>query len=555
MTWNENNIPADPPGENTDPLTHIRAILLTDVRGRLREIERHIETVQNRTQVDDESLRQQLSDLLGELERLHNLAREADNRSRDLQAEIEILSRRAQADSEGLIARVTPVLGDMIGRSIRDSRDDMAEALGPVMGEAIRVQIRDSRKDMVEALYPVIGETVQKAVGEFAREFQRNIDARLQAAFGPRGILRTTLARMRGVSPAQLALRDALPFTIQEIFIIQHGSGLLIAHSHPGSAEVTDSDLISAMLTAIRDFVHDSFSHGDKEEELDEVQYGDQRIIIQSGRVAYLAVVITGVEPEGFRARLHAFISDLHVKYEKTLRQFTGDPTTLPNLQPKIARLVAETTGGSTSRQPMTRKMRAGIALGVILLIIFLAVACFYLQFTIALYPIAFPSPTPTNTSTPTATTTATPTHTPTATPTNTATATPTATATATHTPTPTDTSTPTNTPTPTATYTATATPTATPTSTHTPTPTLTPTPYPAYAAGNVWVRHVPNYFTPRVEVLLDQTPVRVLSVYGPWMEVEWYMGDRLHRGWVPSRWLSLTRPVQPSLITPTAAP
>jgi hypothetical protein len=554
MTGKDDSITANPPGEQGDPLGHIRAILLSDVRGRLREIERHIETVQTRSQADDENLRQQLHDLVGELERLHDLARQADHRSRDLQAEIEILRRRAQADSEGLIARVTPVLGDMIGRSIRDSRDEMAEALGPVMGEAIRVQIRDSRKDMVEALYPVIGETVQKAVTEFAREFQRNIDARLQAAFGPRGLLRSTLARMKGVSAAQLALRDALPFTIQEIFLIQHGSGLLIAHSHPGSAEVTDSDLISAMLTAIRDFVHDSFSHGGVEEELDEVQYGDQRIIIQSGRVAYLAVVITGVEPEGFRARLRTFVSELHVKYEKVLRQYDGDPTLLPNLQPRIGRLIAETTGGMV-RQPMSRNMKAGMILGFIFFIVLLAVGCFYLRFTIALYPIAFPSLTPTHTATatPTATATDTPTTTPTAT--FTPTATPTLTFTATHTPTPTDTATPTHTATPTATPTSTFTPTATPTFTNTPTPTLTPTPYPAYAAGNVWVRHVPNMFSLKIEVLLFDTPVRVLAVYGPWMEVEWYVNGRAHRGWVPGRWLSLTRPVEPGVITPTVVP
>ena len=141
---------------------------------------------------------------------------------------------------QGLIARVTPVLGDVIGRTIHDSR-----------------------KDMVEALYPVIGESVQRAVGEFTKEFQRNIDARLKAAFGPRGMLRTAAARMRGVSPAQLALRDSLPFSIREMFLIQHGSDLLLAHSHPGSTEVADSDLISGVLTVIRDFVRDSFGYGD----------------------------------------------------------------------------------------------------------------------------------------------------------------------------------------------------------------------------------------------------------------------------------------------------
>jgi F0F1-type ATP synthase membrane subunit b/b' len=515
MTQPDNDTHANQFDENPDPLISIRSILLSDVRDRLREIERQIDASQTQAQSDDDGLRQQLHELLAELDRLRQLAREADDRSRDIKTEIEILSRKAQADSEGLIARVTPVLGDMISRTIRDSRDEMAEALGPIMGEAIRVQIRDSRKDMVEALYPVIGESVQRAVGEFTREFQRNIDVRLKAAFGPRGMLRTVAARMRGISPAQLAMRDALPFSIREIFLIQHGSGLLLAHSHPGSADVVDSDLISGMLTAIREFAQDSFGLGNKEEELDEVQYGDQRIIIQSGRAAYLAVVTTGTEPEGFRAKLHEFVSELHVKYEKVLAQYNGDPTILPNLQPKIARLVAETTGGEIGPRKMSRNTKLGWALGILISILLIMLACFYLQFTVALYPVAFPSPTPTSTGTPTAT--------------------PTATATSTFTPT------------------ATNTPTATPTSTFT--PTSTPTPYKAYAAGNVWTRNFPDATQLHIEVLFIKTPVTVLSVYGRWMEVEWYMDDGRHHGWVPSIWITVVEPISPGLFTPTFIP
>ncbi len=510
-----------------DSLISIRSILLAEETKRIRAIERRIEALQDQSQAENEALRQQVSDLLAEQERNQRLLREANDQVYNLKTEMEILSRKAQSDSEGLVARVTPVLGDMIGRSIRDSRDEMAEALGPVMGEAMRVQIRDSRKDMIEALYPVIGETVQRAIGEFSREFQRNIDARLRQTFGPQGFLRTASARLRGVSPSQLAFRDALPFTIREIFLIQHGSGLLIAHSHPGSHEVADSDLIGGMLTAIRDFAHDAFGQGDEEKELDEIQYGDERIIIQSGRMAYLAVVINGVEPQGFHSVLRAFVSELHVKYESILKQYNGDPSILPNLQPKLARLVAETTGGKAYTGPMSRKKKLGWATAALLGLLLVSLACFYLQFTIALYPVAFPSPTPTVT--PSATVTPTATSTPSRTPTTT--------------------STPTRTPTPTFTPTRTFTPTAT----FTLTP--TPTPYPAFAAGNVWVRPAPVFTVRRSTVLVVNTQVIVIAVYGPWMQVEWQTTSGIQRGWVPAIWLTLREPVPPERITITPTP
>jgi len=340
-------------------------------------------------------------------------------------------------------------------------------------------------------------------------------------------MVRTAVSRMRGVSSAELALRDSLPFYIKEIFLIQYGSGLLLAHSHPGSTEVADSDLISGMLTAIRDFVKDSFGHGDADKELDEIQYGDERIIIQSGRAAYLAVVITGVESEGFRAKLHVFVSELHVKYEKSLAQYNGDPTTLPNLQPKIARLVLESTGGEKGIRAMSRKAKLGWAIGILFAILLAILACFYIQFTVALYPIAFPSPTPTSTSTPTPT--------------------------ATFTPTPTATFTPTSTPTSTPTQTFTPTPTATFTPTNTPTPTSTP--YEAFASGNVYLRNYPDYIRSRIEILYVNAPVKVLSQYGPWVEVEWTDDAGYHRGWVPARWIALMQPIPPGRITPTVTP
>ena len=97
-----------------------------------------------------------------ELDRLRQLAREADNRSRDLQAEIELLSRRAQSELRRLDRARRTVLGDMIGRSIQSIRVMKWRRRWPVMGEAIRVQVRESRDDMAEALCPVIGATVPK---------------------------------------------------------------------------------------------------------------------------------------------------------------------------------------------------------------------------------------------------------------------------------------------------------------------------------------------------------------------------------------------------------
>jgi hypothetical protein len=65
--------------------------------------------------------------------------------------------------------------------------------------------------------------------------------------------------RTVGIPESTLLLRDALPFQVTEVFLVERQSGLLLQHlSHdPETAE--DSDLVSGMLTTIRDFVQDTF--------------------------------------------------------------------------------------------------------------------------------------------------------------------------------------------------------------------------------------------------------------------------------------------------------
>lgn len=417
--------------------------------------------------------------------------------------------RAEQADPERTAAIIKPVLGNLVGRTIRDSPEEMAEALGPVMGEAMRVQIRESRDDMVQALYPIIGQTVQKSVTESIRELQRNIDARLRTTFGAQGVLRSVLARLQGVDAAELALRDALPFSLQEIFIIQRGSGLLITHATPGRAEIVDADLVSGMLTAIRDFARDSFGQGESQEELDEIQYGESRIVIQSGPAAYVAAVYTGTEPEGFRAALRDLVSDLHVRHERALRNYDGDPEAVPYLQPQIASFVGEVTDSQDEIKELTRGQRLLLALGSIGVVLCIGLAAFYVWFTIALWPVAFPGPT----ATPTAT----------ASPTFTATPMPTATATATATLTPA--------------------PTITPTATAIPTISIEPTTFIIITNADVWVFGAPDIDSNRIEILPFGTVVTVTGTYDDdaWSTVEWesLAEGRPGQGWVPSQWIS----------------
>lgn len=519
-----------PRHDNDNQLDSLRDLLLAKEKEQIQSLEQR-----------NLNAEQQIAALLEQLQSLQQTltAVQADavaqrSRADALQTQIDELQSAVQAESEAMIPRLIQQMSHIIKETIHNSRDEMAAALGPIMGEAIRVQIRDSRKSMIEALFPIILETVQRAIAAFARELQQNIDARLKTTFKIRDIGRTIRARLSGVSPSALAFRDALPFAIQELFLIHHETGMVMAHSTNQPDEATDSDVISGMLTAIRDFVRDSFGDGSDTEELDAVDYGDERIIISSGEFAYLALVLNGVEPEGFRTRLREFLANLHLTYSPQFRDYAGDSAALPvGLPDKLAQFCVEMQGTETAvSQPLSRSEKNVLMWGGLAGIVFIALACFYLQFTLALWPVAFGAPTATATQTATQTATMVP---------------------ATHTPTTRPTNTPTHTPPPTATYTPTSIPTNMPTHTPLP-PTATPSPIPtvrSHTNASVWVRPFPDVDTPTELLVLADTAVSVQAQYGEWVEIVWETADGPQQGWVPVQWVTLSEEIPTEKVTP----
>ncbi len=519
-------------------LDALRTLLLQKEQTRLHSLEQETAAFTETSQTQLTALQAEINTLQANLIQMQENADAQEARADGLQSQLDALRQTLQAESDALEPRLIQRMSSLLSQTIRNSRDEMAAALGPIMGSAIREQIRTSRKSMVEALFPIIIETVQRALAAFARELQQNIDARLKSTFRTDGWRRRIGARLRGVSASELAMRDALPFQIQEIFLIQRESGLLMAHVPIGDDGTADSDLVSGMLTAIRDFAQDSFGNEDDGQELDEFQYGDERVIIRSGRFAYLAVMIKGIEPSGFRTSLLEFVSELHLHYSTQFHEFDGNPATIPaGLHPQIAQLEMMVRKETDVSRPLTSGEKRLIWGGTLAGILLLMVGCFYLQFTIALWPVAFGDPT--STLSPTVTPVL-----PTATVVAAIPSTETAVSTATTTPIPTSNATPmpSNTPPPSAT--ATQLPTATP---------LPPTATQFTTSTNApsWIRTLPELDAATEVVIEAETAVRVLSQFGEWVEVEWQSDEGLKQGWIGIQWVNLSEPVPLDLITP----
>ena len=441
--------------------------------------------------------------------------------------------RRVLLKPEALVDRISPVIADILAEQINQSPDEIARAIAPAISEAIRHQVYQAREDVIDALYPVVGQMIARAVSEAVRNLAESIDQRLRQRTSLLLNPRYWQARMQGISHVEYAIRDILPFTIHEIFLIQRDSGLLICHYSAGP-ERPDRDVISGMLTAIRDFAQEAFGR-EESGELDAIAYESRRILIERGSAAYLAVVISGVEPSDFCERLRETLFAIHEHRYDRIRMFDGSDTKLI----QEARQIVRNTLVPQQRDHAPRRMSASqraivVVLGIIAFLPLLLCGAWMWNVEARLAMLAAPVAVPPATATPS------PTSTPTSTSMPTLTSTPTSTSTPTPTSTPTSTSTPT--------------PTSTPTSTSTPTP--TPSPFNGVMIGNVFLYSTPDEASTRTRIVAPLgAPVEVLAQWSDWYRVRVALPESPQVeliGWVPARWVSLLKPVPPELITPT---
>jgi hypothetical protein len=406
--------------------------------------------------------------------------------------------------------------------------DALIATITPVLGDAIRRRVAEAREEMIEALYPIIGQLVVRAVSEAVRDLARTVDAQVRTSFNLRSAWWRLRARIGGASGAEASLRQALPFRAEEVFLIHGESGLLLRHLSQAGSDQSDAEVIGAMLSAIRSFASDAFGRGETGE-LDVVEQGERRILIESAQHAYLAVAVKGVEPTGYRALMREKLTEIEHSQSAALSHYDGDSRSFAPADEVLRPLMS----GAPEPPGMSRS-QAGLLAGIAaLLVLCSAGACLGGRWiwtavsrprslvTVVYITVVAPTGTPLPTWT--------------MTPAPTATALPTATGTAVPTPTPLPT------PTPTAAPTAMVEPRASPTA------------VPNTLRGSAWLFPAPSAAVQRTNIAVPRgQPVELLAVYGTWCRVRWQPGPGLPAtGWLSCRWLDLPNGVPAAVITP----
>jgi OOP family OmpA-OmpF porin len=98
-----------------------------------------------------------------------------------------------------------------------------------------------------------------------------------------------------------------------------------------------DPSLVSGMLSAIQDFVRDSFQT-QQGQGINRMNVGDLDVWIEEGPYAIFACVIRGVAPRDLRDRMAEVLESAHREYSAQLDRFDGDTAPFTKVHQEISR-------------------------------------------------------------------------------------------------------------------------------------------------------------------------------------------------------------------------
>ncbi len=212
-------------------------------------------------------------------------------------------------DRAGTEERFRTSVADVLDGALRDAEvkrhDQVARAIAPLVVKTIKTELRNSQDEMVEALYPITGRMVKAYVASAIRDLNAQINRRL-AGDGTSPMMLRLRSLMTGRSVAELALAATQRLDIEELFLVRRGSGELVQHWPPspvGSDLPSNSNIhLSGVLTAINEFAAQALK--DDGGNLRSFSLDDFQMYLRGSQTFLLAAKCRGSAPAGVEAIL-----------------------------------------------------------------------------------------------------------------------------------------------------------------------------------------------------------------------------------------------------------
>ncbi|BAZ12164.1 OmpA/MotB domain-containing protein [Calothrix sp. NIES-4071] len=219
-----------------------------------------------------------------------------------------------------IISQILPQA--IILRTMQDKQ--LTEAIVPTIEQAIDSSIKKDLNILSDTIFPIIAPATRRAISFALNEMTQSLNQTLEHSLSPQSFKWRLEARQTGKSFAEVVMLRTLIYRVEQVFLIHKRTGLLLQHIVAPQTAAQDPDLVSAMLTAIQDFVKDSFNV-QKDEMLQTLQFGELTIWIEEGPLSVVAGIIRGSAPQELRLVFQDAVEKIHLRFNRQLQTFEGE--------------------------------------------------------------------------------------------------------------------------------------------------------------------------------------------------------------------------------------
>lgn len=259
------------------------------------------------------------------------------------------------------ISRLLPEA--IILRTMQDKQ--LGEAIVPTVEHAIQSSVKKDLNILSTAIFPIMGPAIRKAITAALEAMVQSLDASLEQSFSPQSLKWRLEARQTGKTFAEVVLLRTLIYRVEQVFLIHKKTGLMLQHTVAPKVSAQDPDLVSAMLTAIQDFVKDSFNT-QKNDGLQSLHFGELTIWIEEGPQAVLAGIIRGTAPQELRLVFQEAIEKIHLKLNRELIFFEGETEPFVAGRPEIEACLEARYQAPTKKNYISARILLGtVAIGL----------------------------------------------------------------------------------------------------------------------------------------------------------------------------------------------
>ena len=200
--------------------------------------------------------------------------------------------------------------------------------------------MKSDPQSLADAVSPIMGPAIQRYIQQQIQAMVQSLNTTLDQSFSPKGLRWRLEAWKSGKPFAEVVLLHTLVYRIEQVMLIDPDTGLLMQSASSHSQD-DDADLVSSLLSAIQDFMRDSFSHrSESGSDLQDMKTNELTVWIHHGSAAVLAIAIRGEPPIALRQKLQTVLDKLHVEYRPLLENFRGDTTHLEIVRPELEELL-----------------------------------------------------------------------------------------------------------------------------------------------------------------------------------------------------------------------